>query len=113
MQQQEAALNYQQAVLTAWHEVDNAMTAYAAEQRRRDALSMAVAQNRKALDLSRQRYQQGVADFLNVLDAERGLLAAELQLAQSTGTVSGNLVQLYKALGGGWEEQFPAQPAKI
>lgn len=110
-QQQEAALNYQQTVLQAWHDVDNALTAYAAEQRRRDALDNSVAQNRKALDLSRERYQQGVADFLNVLEAERGVLAAELQLAQSTATVSGNLVQLYKALGGGWEPSFPVAAA--
>jgi NodT family efflux transporter outer membrane factor (OMF) lipoprotein len=106
-EQQEAALNYQQTVLQAWHDVDNALTAYAKEQHRRDALSVSVEQNRKALDLSRQRYTQGVADFLNVLDSERSLLAAELQLAESTTTVSENLVQLYKALGGGWETEFP------
>ncbi len=107
VEQQEAALNYQQTVLQAWHDVDNAMTAYAAEQRRRDALANSVAQNQRALDLSRQRYTQGVADFLNVLDAQRTLLQAELQLAESTTTVSQNLVQLYKALGGGWETRFP------
>ena len=106
VEQQEAALNYQQTVLQAWHDVDNAMTAYAAEQRRRDALANSVAQNQRALDLSRQRYTQGVADFLNVLDAQRTLLQAELQLAESTTTVSQNLVQLYKALGGGWETRF-------
>jgi NodT family efflux transporter outer membrane factor (OMF) lipoprotein len=106
-QQQEAALNYQQTVLQAWHDVDNALTAYAAEQRRHDALAESVAQNRRALDLSKQRYQQGVADFLNVLDAERAMLSAELQLAESTTNESGNLVQLYKALGGGWESAFP------
>ncbi len=75
VEQQEAALNYQQTVLQAWHDVDNAMTAYAAEQRRRDALAESVTQNRRALDLSRQRYTQGVADFLNVLDAERDVAA--------------------------------------
>ncbi len=107
VEQQEAALNYQQTVLQAWHDVDNAMTAYAAEQRRRDALAESVTQNRRALDLSRQRYTQGVADFLNVLDAERALLQAQLQLAESTTTVSQNLVQLYKALGGGWEPTYP------
>ncbi len=107
VEQQEAALNYQQIVLQAWHDVDNAMTAYAAEQRRRDALGESVAQNRRALDLARQRYTQGVADFLNVLDAERALLQAQLQLAESTTTVSQNLVQLYKALGGGWEPTYP------
>ncbi len=106
-QQQEAALNYQQTVLQAWHDVDNAMTAYAAEQRRRDALAVSVDQNRNALNLSRERYRQGVADFLNVLDSERALLSAQLQLAESTTTVSSNVVQLYKALGGGWESNFP------
>jgi outer membrane protein TolC len=49
-----------------------------------------------------------VADFLDVLDAQRALLAAQLQLAESTTTVSQNLVQLYKALGGGWEAAYPA-----
>ncbi len=107
VEQQEAALSYQQTVLQAWHDVDNAMTAYAAEQRRRDALQASVVQNERALSLSRARYTQGVEDFLNVLDNERTLLQAQLQLAESTTTVSQNLVQLYKALGGGWEQSFP------
>ena len=107
VEQQEAALNYQQTVLQAWHDVDNALTAYGAEQRRRDSLAVSVSENKRALGLARQRYTQGVADFLNVLDAERALLQAQLQLAESTTTVSQNLVQLYKALGGGWETSFP------
>jgi NodT family efflux transporter outer membrane factor (OMF) lipoprotein len=111
VEQQEAALNYQQTVLQAWHDVDNALTAYAAEQKRRDALQEAVVENRRAVDLSRQRYTQGVADFLNVLDAERSLLQAQQQLADSTTTVSQNLVQLYKALGGGWEKDYPVETA--
>jgi NodT family efflux transporter outer membrane factor (OMF) lipoprotein len=111
-QQQEAALTYQQTVLQAWHDVDNALTAYAAEQRRRDALAVSVQQNRLALNLARDRYRQGVADFLNVLDAERTLLSAQLQLADSTTTVSSNVVQLYKALGGGWEPTFPVADNK-
>jgi len=112
VQQQEAALTYQQTVLQAWHDVNNALTAYATEQRRHDALAAAVDQNRVALDLSRQRYTQGLADFLNVLDAQRALLSAQLQLADSATTESANLVQLYKALGGGWEVDFPVQTAK-
>ncbi len=108
VEQQEAALSYQQTVLQAWHDVDNALTSYAEEQHRRDALMVAVAQNKIAVSLAQQRYTQGVADFLNVLDAQRALLAAELQLADSTTTVSENLVQLYKALGGGWEQTYPS-----
>ncbi|HYZ23023.1 MAG TPA: efflux transporter outer membrane subunit [Rhodopila sp.] len=106
-QQQEAAINYQKTVLQAWHDVDNALTAYKAEQTRRDELVRAVAENRRALSLAQSRYQQGVADFLQVLDAERSLLATQQQLATSTATVSSNLVALYKALGGGWELDMP------
>ncbi len=106
-QQQEAAISYQRAVLNALHEIDNALTAYQAEQRRRVALEQAVAQNRRALSLARDRYTDGVADFLTVLDAERSLLAAEQQFTDSTTTVSTNLVQIYKSLGGGWESELP------
>lgn len=106
-QQQEAAVNFQKTVLQAWHDVDNALTAYRAEQTRRDELIGAVAENRRALMLAQSRYTQGVADFLTVLDAERSLLATQEQLAESTTTVSSNLVALYKALGGGWETDMP------
>ncbi|MBV9736184.1 MAG: TolC family protein, partial [Acidisphaera sp.] len=106
-QQQEAALNYQRTVLQALHDVDNALSAYADEQRRRAQLDQAVAANRRALDLARQRYTQGIANFLDVLDAERSLLASQQQLTDSTTAVSTDLVALYKALGGGWESFYP------
>jgi NodT family efflux transporter outer membrane factor (OMF) lipoprotein len=106
-QQQEAAILYQRTVLAAWQEVDDALTAYAAEQRRRERLAQAVEQNRRALDLSLVQYKQGIIAFLQVLTAEQQLLAAEQQTADSTTTVSTNLVSLYKALGGGWEGAFP------
>ena len=105
--QQEAAFNYQKTVLEAWHEVDNALTAYAMEQTRREELLLAERDNRHALGLAQSRYQQGVADFLAVLDAQRNLLATQLQLADSTTAISANLVALYKALGGGWEMDLP------
>ncbi len=108
-QQEEAAVNYQKTVLQAWHDVDNALTAYQTEQARRDQLVLAVAQNQRALELAQSRYQQGVADFLTVLDAERSLLSTQQQLADSTTTVSENLVALYKALGGGWETDLPRE----
>jgi NodT family efflux transporter outer membrane factor (OMF) lipoprotein len=106
-QQQEAAVNYQRTVLGALHEVDNALTAYDAEQARRARLDRAVAQNRRALGLARERYEQGVTDFLQVLDAQRNLLLAEQQLTDATTNVSTDLVAIYKALGGGWETDFP------
>ena len=106
-QQREAAINYQKTVLSAWHDVDNALTAYQTEQARRDQLQQAVAQNQRALGLAQARYTDGVADFLQVLTAEENLRSTQDLLAQSTTTVSTNLVALYKALGGGWETQLP------
>src|SRR5208282_5919368 len=94
-------------VLTALHEVDNALTAYRSEQARRQQLIDAVAENQRALDLAKARYAQGVENFLTVLDAQRTLLENELLLSDSTTTVSANLVALYKALGGGWEADLP------
>ena len=107
-QQQEAAITYQKTVLSAWHDVDNALTAYQTEQSRRDQLIQAVAQNQRALGLAQSRYQEGVADFLQVLTAQQNLLSTQQQLALATTNVSANLVALYKALGGGWETQLPA-----
>jgi outer membrane protein TolC len=108
-QQQEAAIEYQKTVLQGWHEVVNALEAYRLEQKRRDSLKLQAEHSRAALALARDRYRDGVADFLNVLDVERTLLQADQQYAQSTTNVSLDLVQLYKALGGGWEETFPLQ----
>ncbi len=102
-QQQEAAANYQRTVLAAFRDVDDALTAYAAEQRRRARLTVSVAASRRALDLATMLYQQGLADFLQVLTAQRSLLSEQQQLADSTATVCTNLVALYKALGGGWD----------
>ena len=106
-QQREAAVKYQQTVLTAWTEVDDALTAYEAEQRRREQLIEAVKFNRRALALAQSRYKEGVSDFIEVLEAQRSQLATEQLLAISTENVSGNLVALYKALGGGWETDLP------
>jgi outer membrane protein TolC len=100
-------LNYQQTVLTALKEVEDSLVAYRTEQVRRQALQDAVTASREAVDLARQQYQQGVIDFLTVLDAQRSLLEAEDSLVQSDRAVSDDLVSLYKALGGGWTADAP------
>ncbi len=101
----EAAIAYARAVLSALHEVENALTAYGAQASRRSSLEISVAQNREALALARQRYTAGITTFLDVLDAERSLQQSELALADSTAALSTDLVALYKALGGGWEDE--------
>jgi NodT family efflux transporter outer membrane factor (OMF) lipoprotein len=103
----EAALDYAKTVLGALHEVDDALTAYDAEQIRRRSLAATVDQDRTAMALATDRYKSGVGDYLGVLDAERTLEQNQLQLAESTAAVATNLVALYKALGGGWDVAQP------
>ncbi len=108
---QEQALDaYQQTVLTALEDADSALTAYAKEQVRRESLAQSVEANQQALELSTQLYKSGLADFLRVLDSERSLYAAQDALVQSDQAVSINLVQLYKALGGGWQDETNSTP---
>jgi NodT family efflux transporter outer membrane factor (OMF) lipoprotein len=102
--QEQSLEAYQQTVLVALEEAENALTAYAKEQVRRESLSQSVEANQQALELSTQLYKSGLADFLRVLDSERSLYAAQDALVQSDQSVSTDLVQLYKALGGGWQD---------
>ena len=107
-QQEQALSAYEQTVLDALRDVEDALVAFSREQMRRQALAEAVAANRTAVDLAQQQYTQGIVDFLTVLEAQRSLLAAEDQLAQSDTRISGAVVAIYKALGGGWQvEQAP------
>ncbi|MFZ0553177.1 MAG: TolC family protein, partial [Steroidobacteraceae bacterium] len=99
----EAAVAYAQTVLTALHQVEDALAAYGTDQARRASLETAVTASRNARLLARQRYQSGVASFIDVLDAERTEEENEVSLADATTAVSADLVQLYRALGGGWE----------
>jgi multidrug efflux system outer membrane protein len=100
---QEAALDYERTVLTALHEVENALAAYKADRDRGVSLAAAVEQSRDALHLARERYSSGVANFIDVLDAERSLQQNELSAATNTTAISTDLVAIYRALGGGWE----------
>ncbi|MGH8289125.1 MAG: efflux transporter outer membrane subunit [Steroidobacteraceae bacterium] len=99
----EAAVVYAQTVLTALNQVEDALAAYGSDQSRRASLQMAVTASREARLLARQRYQSGVASFIDVLDAERTEEQNALALAQANTAVSADLVQLYRALGGGWQ----------
>lgn len=105
---EQAYLVYRQTVLVSLREVGDSLVAYANEQDRRTALAQAVTANQKAVDLSTILYANGETDFLNVLNAQRSLLSSQDALAQSDRAVAGNLVTLYKALGGGWEGEEAA-----
>jgi len=105
--QEQTMIQYESMVLSALEEVENALVAYIEEQIRRTSLQEAVDAAKQALELARYKYQTGLINFITVLDAQRSLLAYEDQLVQSTGSITSNLIRLYKALGGGWTSLTP------
>ena len=78
------------------------MITYGRSQARRDALQLAAASSVRAAYLARKRFEGGLVDFLEVLDAERSALSAELLLSQSRTDAATSLIAIYKALGAGW-----------
>ncbi len=119
--QKTAALVYRQTVLQAWHEVDNALDALVAQQRQYAELLLSYQQNKLAMQLAERGYREGAADYLSVLTAQRNLLASQTSLNTSATNATLTLVNLYKALGGGWttaeidtasNHAMPGLPAK-
>ena len=102
---EEAYLTYRKTVLTALQDVESQLVAFANEWERRRELSVAVDNNRRALDMSQRLWQIGTTEFLNVLDAERSLFGSQTALAQCNQAISADLVNIYHALGGGWEDR--------
>ncbi|HEX2493625.1 MAG TPA: efflux transporter outer membrane subunit [Steroidobacter sp.] len=99
---QQALATYEQTVLAAYEEVENALTAWTQEQRRHAALVEAVASARRASELALVQYNSGLVDFQTVVNSDRQLIQLEDSLALSEGELTANLIRLYKALGGGW-----------
>jgi NodT family efflux transporter outer membrane factor (OMF) lipoprotein len=102
-QQREAALHFRQVVLQAWHDVDNAMVAYAEAQHRRVDAAATREADRRALAAADQRYAQGLTSLLDVVAAQEGVLRGEDTVVQAQADLALRLVDLYKALGGGWQ----------
>lgn len=100
--QERALVGYEAAVLTALQEVENALVALANSRDRQAALRSAVEAARNAVLLARNRYTSGLIDFQTVLNTERTVLTIEDNLASAEAEGATALVQLYKALGGGW-----------
>ncbi len=99
----QALLSYKATLLTALEDVENALTAYSYELARREHLLNQSQSARRSAEISRNQYTSGLIDFQSVLDTERSLLSSEDQVAQSDAQVILNLISLYKALGGGWQ----------
>lgn len=108
--ERQALLTYQKTVLAALGDVEDALVAYVKEQQHRQALLAAVASNKEAVDLATRLYTEGHTDFLNVIAAQRALYSVQDALVQSERSIATNLIAIYKALGGGWENAPPIPP---
>ena len=97
----EAAYRYEYTLQKAFGEVRTAYSAYTQEYHRYESLQGAVKAAKDAENISQDLYKNGLADFNNVLDAQRSLLTLEEALTVSRGQISQDLISLYKALGGG------------
>jgi len=104
-QKQQAFLSYQETVLEALEDMENALSNYLHETGRNQSLARAVVQNRKAAELARQQYTSGYNGLIDVLVVERNLLDAESSLAASDTKLRKDLVNIYTAAGGGWDDR--------
>ena len=108
----QALLGYQQTILLAFEEVEDAMVAYDRERVRRARLQEAADASQRAVDLVRTQYISGLTNFQNLLDTQRSLFRQQDELAESEGLVVQNLIRLNRSLGGGWSLE-PAEPDKV
>ncbi len=100
---QQLVVNYQNAVLNAAEEVENAMVAFLRTQEREKFLAESVDASKRWVDLSLIQYREGLVDFTPVLVAQEFLAQQDDRLAQTTGDIAISLIAMYKGLGGGWE----------
>jgi len=96
-------ISYDSTLLGAVKDVENSLLAFGQDQAKRKSLASAALSSEQAADMSRELYASGLKDFLTVLDSERTMLTVENNLVQTDAAVDTDLIQLYKALGGGWK----------
>jgi outer membrane protein TolC len=101
---------YRRTILSAVQDVDTSLAAYSAQQERLQNLGDAMLSGQRAVDLATERYNRGLTDFLNVVDAERQFYDLQDQYAVAQVGEAEQFVRLYKSLGGGWQN-YQAIPA--
>ena len=102
---EQALLSYEQTVQSAFAEVEDALVAVRTYRKEHEARVRQVTAARSAAFLSRARYDGGVTSYLEVLDSERSLFSAELTESQTLRLYINAIIELYKALGGGWDPE--------
>lgn len=109
----EAGVNWEDAVLTAIKEVEDALVSAEKERARIEHLNRMVENYRKAFELSRELYTQGEIEFIDLLEAQRSMLSSAQNQVLSRKDFIGYIIMLYKSLGGGWTEADVADEPKI
>jgi multidrug efflux system outer membrane protein len=107
---EQALVQYQQAVQQAFREVEDALVGHRKVREIRPELEALVEANRRSLRIADLRYRDGLSSYLDVLDAQRQLFVSEIDLARTTRDQLAAVVQLYKALGGGWTPEAGPAP---
>jgi multidrug efflux system outer membrane protein len=102
-QERQALIGYQQTIQHAFGDVSDALIGYDKYRGVRERQEQTVKDLQESVDVSLMRYRGGTANYLDVLDSQRSLFQAELTLAQARNNEYQGLVQIYKALGGGWK----------
>ena len=108
----ELLYQYKRTVLNAVEEVDDSLRRYASEQERLADLCQAVQASKRAVELASGRYDRGLIDFLNVLDAQRQLFQLQDQYTVAQEAEVVEYISVYKALGGGWENYQNLPPIR-
>jgi NodT family efflux transporter outer membrane factor (OMF) lipoprotein len=95
--------SYDSTLLGAVRDVENSLEAFGQDQVRRKSLAAASVSAEQSAEMARELYASGLKDFLTVLDSERTMLTVQNNLVQTDAAVASDLIQLYKAMGGGWK----------
>ena len=103
---EQALARYEQQVLDALEDVENALVSFRRERERLEKLEISVIEAEKSVALVQIRYKTGLADFQNVLDMQKSLYEQQDQYVESEGIMIQNLIWIYKALGGGWPPEI-------
>jgi NodT family efflux transporter outer membrane factor (OMF) lipoprotein len=109
----QALARFDGTVLNALKQVEQAMALYQGEQQRRQALAAALDNNRRAFDLASRGYHAGALDALQLLDSERSLVGVEARVAESDLRLINRQIDLFQALGGGWQRDDPTAPLSV
>ena len=104
LQAHERLIAYRETVIDAVKDADTAIANYDAQQQRLSGLADAMTASERAVSLAQQRYERGLTDFLNVVDAERQQYSLEDQYTSAQQSAADAFIELCHALGGGWEQ---------